>query len=127
VGTVALPTNAAVIGAGNRLPGVPRNNLYASLRLGHEVGWQASANGQYISSVAVDDRNTVLTPSYAIFGLAGGYGMDLSSYQLNAFVRVNNLFDRRYVGSVIVNDGNGRFFEPGPGTNWLAGFSVTFK
>jgi iron complex outermembrane receptor protein len=75
----------------------------------------------------VNDVNTVLAPSYALFGLSGGYGLEVASYHLNTFVRVNNLFDRDYVGSVIVNDGNGRFFEPGPGTNWLAGFSVTFR
>ncbi len=108
-------------------PGVPKSNLFASIRWGSEVGWQATATGQYISSVAVNDVNTVLAPSYALFGLSGGYGLELPSYHLNTFVRVNNLFDRDYVGSVIVNDGNGRFFEPGPGTNWLAGFSVTFK
>jgi iron complex outermembrane receptor protein len=42
-------------------------------------------------------------------------------------VRINNAFNRRYVGSVIVGDGNGRFFEPGPGFNMLAGVSVTMK
>jgi iron complex outermembrane recepter protein len=127
LGQQALPANTALVAAGNRLPGVPKNNLFGSVRWGNEVGWQASATGQYISDVPVNDVNTVLAPSYAIFGLTGGYGMDLSSGHLNTFVRVNNLFGRDYVGSVIVNDGNGRFFEPGPGTNWLAGFSVTFK
>ncbi len=37
----------------------------------------------------------------------------------NVFVRINNLFDRRYVGSVIVDDSNGRYFEPAPGFNVL--------
>ncbi|MEJ0036139.1 MAG: TonB-dependent receptor [Gammaproteobacteria bacterium] len=127
VGQQALPANTAIVAGGNRLPGVPKSNLFASLRWGGELGWQASATGQYITNVAVNDVNTVLAPSYAVFGLSGGYGMELPSGRLNTFVRVNNLFDRDYVGSVIVNDGNGRFFEPGPGTNWLAGFSVTFK
>jgi iron complex outermembrane receptor protein len=31
------------------------------------------------------------------------------------------------VGSIIVNDGNGRYFEPGAGFNVLGGFSVTMK
>jgi iron complex outermembrane receptor protein len=46
---------------------------------------------------------------------------------MNTFVRANNLFNKRYVGSVIVNDGNSRFFEPGPGFNVLAGVSLTMK
>lgn len=126
-GQQPLPANTAIVGAGNRLPGVPKSNLFASIRFGKDVGWQATATGQYIGNIAVNDLNTALAASYTIFGLSGGYGMELPSYHLNTFVRVNNLFDRDYVGSVIVNDGNGRFFEPGPGTNWLAGFSVTFK
>mgnify|MGYP000609035935 CR=1 FL=1 len=37
----------------------------------------------------------------------------------------DNLFDENYAGSVIVNDGNGRFFEPADGVNWSAGFSIS--
>ncbi len=59
--------------------------------------------------------------------MGGGYSADLPDFRLNAFVRLNNLFDKRYVGSVIVGDGNGRFFEPGPGFNVLAGVSVSLK
>jgi iron complex outermembrane receptor protein len=33
------------------------------------------------------------------------------------------MFDRRYAGSVIVNEGNGRFYEPAPGRTWLVGLS----
>jgi iron complex outermembrane receptor protein len=29
--------------------------------------------------------------------------------------RIDILFDRDHVGSVVVNDGNGRYFEPGAG------------
>ncbi len=39
----------------------------------------------------------------------------------HAFARIDNLLDRRYVGSVIVNDGNGRYFEPAPGRSFLLG------
>jgi iron complex outermembrane receptor protein len=40
--------------------------------------------------------------------------------ELETLLRVDNVADRTYVGSVIVNDGNGRFFEPGSGRAWLA-------
>ena len=43
------------------------------------------------------------------------------------FVRVNNIFDRNYSGSVIVGDTNGRFFEPAPGRNWFLGASVDVR
>ncbi len=121
----ATPTT--VVSAGNRLPGVPKNNVYAKLRWGDDIGWHASANGQYVSALAVNDQNTVFTPSYTIFGADVGYGAELRTFHLNAFLRANNLFNRRYVGSVIVGDGNGRYFEPGPGFNVLAGVSLMIK
>jgi iron complex outermembrane receptor protein len=46
---------------------------------------------------------------------------------LSAFVRGENLLDRRYAGSVIVNEGNGRYFEPAPGRTWVAGLSATIR
>jgi iron complex outermembrane receptor protein len=121
------PAPTALVPVGNRLPGVPKNNAYVNLRWGDEMGWHVGVNGQYVSGVPVNDQNTVFTPSYALFGADTGYGVELSSFRLNTFVRVNNAFNRRYVGSVIVSDGNGRFFEPGPGFNVLAGFSATLK
>ena len=109
------------------MPGVPKHNVYALLRWGEETGWHASVNGQYVTDVAVNDQNTVFAPAYALMGLDGGYAMELSRFQLNAFLRINNVLNRHYVGSVIVDDGNGRYFEPGPGFNILGGFSVTMK
>ena len=126
---VAAPCAApsTLVAAGNRLPGVPRNNVYANVSWGADLGWHVGANGQYVSAVPVNDLNTVFAPAYAVVGLNGGYGVDLKTVRLSAFVRLNNLLDRRYVGSVIVGDGNGRFFEPAPGFNVLAGVNVTMK
>ena len=45
-------------------------------------------------------------------------------WTLREFARVDNVADRRYAGSVIVNEGNGRFFEPAPGRNWLVGLNA---
>ena len=47
------------------------------------------------------------------------------TWDLTGFARVDNLFGRRYAGSVIVNEGNARFFEPAPGRTWIAGLSAT--
>jgi iron complex outermembrane receptor protein len=46
---------------------------------------------------------------------------------LKAFVRVDNLLDRKYAGSVIVNEGNSRFFEPAPGRTWLASVAANLN
>jgi iron complex outermembrane receptor protein len=39
---------------------------------------------------------------------------------------VNNLADRKYVGSLIVGDANKRYYEAAPGRNWMLGASVAY-
>jgi len=111
--------------AGNRLPGVPKNDASLGVRWGGELGWHAGINAQYVTDVAVNDVNSVFAPSYALLGVLGGYGLQVRGLQIATFLRVNNMLNRHYVGSVIVDDGNSRYFEPGPGFNVLAGFTVT--
>jgi iron complex outermembrane receptor protein len=43
----------------------------------------------------------------------------VAGWQAELLVRVDNLEDKRYAGSVIVNDANGRFFETGAPRAWL--------
>ncbi|MGH8260263.1 MAG: TonB-dependent receptor domain-containing protein, partial [Steroidobacteraceae bacterium] len=113
-----------LIAAGNRLPGVPLNDAYARLGWGRQLGWHADFTAQYMSAIAVNDANTVFAPAYPVFDLGGGYGAELGSSTLSAFLRLNNVLNRRYVGSVIVDDSNGRYFEPAAGFNVLAGISL---
>jgi iron complex outermembrane receptor protein len=121
----AVPTSR--VAAGNRLPGLPKNNAYANVRWGSAMGWHADISGQYISNVAANDMNSVYAPAYAVFGVGGGYAAERRRVGGSVFLRVNNLANRRYVGSVIVDDGNGRYFEPGPGLNLLLGFTVDVR
>ena len=54
-----------------------------------------------------------------------GYTAQLGPWKLRGFGRVDNLTGRAYAGSVIVNEGNARFFEPAPGRTWLVGVAST--
>jgi iron complex outermembrane receptor protein len=42
-------------------------------------------------------------------------------------VRVDNMTDRRYAGSLIVAEARGRHFEPAPGRNVRAGLSAAAR
>jgi iron complex outermembrane receptor protein len=42
-------------------------------------------------------------------------------------MRVNNLFDRKTIGAVIVGDANGRYYAPAPTRNALAGVGATYS
>lgn len=113
--------------AGNRLPGIARNMGYASLEYAPESGWHAGADIRYLSSIQADDANDAQAPSYAVTSLNTGYRFNWSRWSLDLFGRVDNLFDRQYVGSVIVNEGNGRYFEPAPGRNWGGGATLAYQ
>jgi len=55
-----------------------------------------------------------------------GWTQRLDRATLRAYARLNNVADIDYVGSVIVGDVNGRYFEPAPGRNWMAGINVDY-
>lgn len=112
---------------GNRMPGIARNMGFASLGWQPESGWYAGADVRYMSDIQADDENTAKAPSYTVVGLNTGYKLNDGNWMMDVFGRVDNLFDREYVGSVIVNESNGRYYEPAPGRNYGVGLSVAYR
>jgi len=125
----ATPCAAAnvLIPAGKRIPGIARGSLFAGLKWAPPTGWRAGFEAKYLSSVMVNDANTDAAPRYTVAAAHVGYLLTAGRWDFNGFVRADNLFDRRYAGSVIVNEGNGRFFEPAPGRSWLASANVSVR
>ena len=80
-----------------------------------------------MGQIAAGDKNTVYAPSYNVASLSVGYTKRLGAWKLNTFARVDNLADKNYVGSVIVNEGNGRYYEAAPGRQWMAGASLSYQ
>ena len=70
--------------------------------------WRATAR------TMANDLNTATAPGYALAHLRWSGKLALGpSDALELLARVDNVFNRDHVGSVIVNDGNSRFYEPG--------------
>ncbi len=42
-------------------------------------------------------------------------------HALTLFGRVDNIFDQKYVSSVVVNQSSSRYYEPGMPRNWILG------
>lgn len=121
------PVPQMLVPAGSRLPGVPKSDVFATVHYGAELGMQYAANAQYVSAVPVNDLNSVFAAGYAVVGLSAGYRARIAHRDWNVFVRANNLFNRRYVGSVIVDDSNGRYFESAAPFNVLVGGALTWR
>lgn len=114
----------AQIPSGNAIPGIAKNQAYASLAWQPSHGLYGGIDVQYMDKVYVNDTNSDAAPSYSVTSANVGYTWVMGDWKVNSFARVDNLFDKNYAGSVIVNDGNGRYFEPADGRNWSAGLRV---
>ncbi|PUE12303.1 TonB-dependent receptor [Limnohabitans sp. T6-20] len=111
--------------AGNRIPGLPEHQLF--VQAAWDMGWAGSRltlEARHVGRVAVNDLNTDFAASHTLFNLAVQFKQDHGDWTLREFIRVDNLSDRKHAGSVIVNDGNGRFFEPGAGRKLLLGLEA---
>ncbi len=123
--TTPCAVPSTVIPAGNRIPGLARSSLFAALGWAPAEGWRAGAELRRVSRVFVNDSNSDTAAAYTVAAATVGYLIQAGPWTVNTFVRADNLFGRRYAGSVIVNEGNGRYFEPAPGRTGLAGASAT--
>ncbi|VGP66313.1 Fe(3+) dicitrate transport protein FecA [Klebsiella variicola] len=112
---------------GNRIPGIARNMGYASFGYQPEQGWYAGSDIRYMSDIMANDENTAKAPSWTVVGLTTGYKWSYGRMDMDLFGRVDNLFDREYVGSVIVNESNGRYYEPAPGRNYGIGLNLAWR
>jgi iron complex outermembrane receptor protein len=134
-GRVALTVLRAVydeafgsVRSGSRLPGVPNANAFA------EVAWKdrsdrigAALEAIASSNVYADDANAdIPAPGYAILNARVNAKQSWRGWGFKEFVRINNLLDRQYVGSVIVGDANKRYYEGAPGRNWMAGIGANY-
>ena len=114
-----------LVPAGNRLPGVPAYTSFieASYRLYETditLDWRAQ------SKLNVDDRNTDTASGYGVVNFAVARTFVAGPAKLRAFLRIDNVLNARYIGSVIVNEANGRYFESAPGRTWLLGLDARF-
>lgn len=121
------PTCSSPIQAGARIPGIAQQSIYASLGWAPPEGWRAGVEGRYLSKIYVNDSNSDAAPGYFVAAVNVGYVWRTGPWKLSTFARIDNVFDRHYVGSVIVNDGNARYFEPAPGRNWTAGMNIAYS
>ena len=102
------------IPAGNRIVGTQRGNAFVELVWQPAAATELALEVRAASGTAANDSNTQFAPRYALANLRASQRYTLAEgVMLELLARLDNLADRVYVGSVIVNDANGRHFEAG--------------
>jgi iron complex outermembrane recepter protein len=120
--------NNGLIQSGNYIPGTYRNQLYGEVAWKYQpLGFYTALEGRYNSKVYVDDINSQNASSYTIFNTRVGFEQNLAHWSFKEYIRLENIFDREYIGAVRVNDTNLRFYEPAAGRNYLVGVSGQYK
>jgi iron complex outermembrane receptor protein len=110
------PANFVQVAAGSLLPAVPRNSLYIGVTWDYApVGFSTTLETIGRSAIYADDRNTAAAPGYWVANVRAGFRQESKHWQFSEYARIDNFANRSYVGSVIVNETNSRFFEPAPG------------
>jgi len=115
------PPGAQPVVAGNRLPAVPSHFGFAELRWTPTPDWAASLELRGAGARFADDANAARAAGYVDASLGVARRFRVGDGTLELRLRAENLGDVRYVSSVIVNDANGRVFEPAPGRRVLLG------
>lgn len=125
-------SGTASIPAGNRMPGLPEHQLFAQLAwapaIVSGIGGVFTLEARHTGSVFANDANTrttALAEKHTLLGVGARFEQTTGAWTWREFVRIDNITDRKHVGSVIVNDGNNRFFEPGLGRSLSAGVELT--
>ncbi|MGB8856289.1 MAG: TonB-dependent receptor [Burkholderiales bacterium] len=123
----AAPTVTNVRG-NNILPGAPASTAYGEISWKQsDTGFHAAVEARVATKVYVNDVNSDAANGNYVINLRGGYRIKSGNWDLGVFARVDNLLEEKYAGSVIVNEANGRFFEPAPRRNNLIGINGKYS
>ncbi len=109
------------IDAGRRLPGVAPRSGRLELVWTHGADLDGALEWLAMAATPASDRNDDEVPGYAVANARLSKRFAARRWgRLSALARIDNLFDRRYSASLIVNEGARRYYETAPGRGlWL--------
>jgi len=123
-----LPANYKTVAAGSYLPAVPMNSLYIGLTWSYTpLGFSTTLETDGRARIYADDTNSDAAAGYWVENLRAGFAQETRHWRFSEYVRIDNLMDRAYVGSVIVDETNSRFFEAAPGRTAYIMFNAALR
>jgi iron complex outermembrane receptor protein len=123
-----LPANYLPVAAGSYLPAVPMNEVYAGVTWKTpRLGFTATLETVGRARIYTDDRDSDAAAGYWVTNVRAGFEQTTARWHFSEFASLDNLANRDYVGSVIVNESNSRFFEPAPGRTAYVMFNAGMR
>ena len=133
--TIPLPNanqnDSVITYKGNTVPSVPKHIL--NLIVNYEFELSETASGllqwdcDYITEMFTNDGNSERVSSYFYGNAMVGINLSFGRIGTVTYAGINNIFDKRYVGFVNVNDFSGLSRETGEPRTVYSGLRITFK
>ncbi len=135
----AYASNGVAVASGSKLPGIPGHFVFSELVWSSQTLGGAATPGKSrvnpgtlagleltnAGRLFANDLNTASADGYTTLAARVSQGWNIGPALLVAYGRIDNLTGRRYVGSVIVNQAAGQYYEPATGRSWSLGLRVT--
>ncbi len=114
---------------GSKIPGIPEFQLYLDLSW-RSNGWlnkskmtysEAGIDYRLVGKSFANSNNSEAASVYQLFGLKLSHNIRHGAHNVSLFGRLDNLLDKKYVSSVVVNQVDTKYYEPGMPRNWILG------
>ena len=111
---------------GNKVPGVTPHRSGAMISF-HTGNHNFSSDFEWVGEYFANSNNTAVNNSYSVVNTRYSFsGFTFNSWGFSPFASVENVFNTRFNTSVSINAFGGRFYEPGAGRHFRAGFRLNF-
>jgi iron complex outermembrane receptor protein len=118
--------------SGNKLTGVPRNQLNAGINLSLNPGFYGNLNYQFVDEMPVNDGNSIFTDPYQIVNARIGFKHNFRKhFSADAWAYLNNIFNEKYASMIQVNalstgGRSPRYYYPGLPRNYALGLKISY-
>jgi len=129
------PTSTTYVNVGNALPSIPQRQLFANLTWTQNEqstkarsftpGMELAADLVGRTKIFANDLNTAAAPGYSMVNIRAQQKYKWGPFNTTTYFGVDNLFERKAIGSVIVNQASSQFYEPAMPLTALVGIQAS--
>lgn len=129
------PTSLSYVKVGNALPAIPQRQFFGNVTWTQNEqsrkpgsftpGMELAADLVGRTKIFANDLNTAEASGYSMVNIRAQQKYKWGPFNTTTYVGIDNLFERKAVGSVIVNQASSQFYEPAMPLTALVGIQAT--